>query len=149
MPACSAASEIFHPLQPSGYVEVNGTVCRNGDDYPTSWSLPYQQGVDRAAGCVGRCKCMQHSLGSNLFLPHKCRGTGYSNKGIEGPLTDFNDYNNAQATIATLRLLSNSTMNAPFFVACGFHRPCALSNPHLLFPLIVLCLSESRSEGGC
>ena len=72
------------------------------------------------------------------FLPHKCRGTGYSNKGIEGPLTDFNDYNNAQATIATLRLLSNSTMNAPFFVACGFHRPCALSNPHLLFPLIVL-----------
>ena len=64
------------------------------------------------------------------FLPHKCRGAGYSNKGIEGPLTDFNDYNNAQATIATLRLLSNSTMNAPFFVACGFHRPCA---PHLLF----------------
>ena len=52
-------AEIFHPLQPSGYVEVNGTVCRNGDDYPTSWSLPYQQGVDRAAGCVGRCKCMQ------------------------------------------------------------------------------------------
>ena len=42
------------------------------------------------------------------FLPHKCRGTGYSNKGIEGPLTDFNDYNNAQATIATLRLLSRN-----------------------------------------
>ena len=138
MPACSAASEIFHPLQPSGYVEVNGTVCRNGDDYPTSWSLPYQQGVDRAAGCVGRCKCMQQPPWAPPSCLTNAAAQGYSNKGIEGPLTDFNDYNNAQATIATLRLLSNSTMNAPFFVACGFHRPCALSNPHLLFPLIVL-----------
>ena len=94
----AGAGKIFHPLQPSGYVEVNGTVCRNGDDCkqatlsptakplplsgllnpralnpradPKSWSLPYQQGTDNAAGCVGRC---------------------YSNKGIEGPLTVRHD----------------------------------------------------------
>eukprot|EP01052_Picozoa_sp_SAG31_P046179 SAG31_NODE_8725_length_1392_cov_1.320000_1_plen_112_part_00 len=43
--------------------------------------------------------------------------TGWSNRPIPGPLTDFNDYKNAMAMRTTMRLLANTTMNAPFFIA--------------------------------
>ena len=41
----------------------------------------------------------------------------------DAPITDFNDARNALSIVETLRLLGNSTMGAPFFVAQGFHRP--------------------------
>ena len=35
----------------------------------------------------------------------------------ETPLEEFNDYRNAMAMKATIQFLSNTTMNAPFFIA--------------------------------
>ena len=48
---------------------------------------------------------------------------GWSNRGIEGPLENFNDYRNAMAMRNMIQMLSNTTMDAPFFIAQGFHRP--------------------------
>lgn len=47
----AGAGKIFHPGGPSGYIEkkIDGvpTVIRSGDDYPFSWTLPYQQNLDQ------------------------------------------------------------------------------------------------------
>ena len=67
---------------------------------------------------------------------------GWSNRGIEGPLENFNDYRNAMAMRNMIQLLSNTTMDAPFFIAQGFHRP------HIpyIFPKQVRLCSRARRD---
>lgn len=45
------------------------------------------------------------------------RARTWSNRGIDANIDQFNDARNAMAMVQTIRLLSNSTMAAPFFIA--------------------------------
>ena len=120
----AGAGKLFHPGGPSGYLEkvVDGvrTVVRSGDDYPYSWTLPYQQNLD-----MGVTDAAYPNDAHPRYTDHGyARGNeSWSNLGIDAPIDEFNDARNAMSMVETIRLLSNSTMAAPFFIAQGFHRP--------------------------
>ena len=120
----AGAGKLFHPGGPSGYLEkvVDGvrTVVRSGDDYPYSWTLPYQQNLD-----MGVTDAAYPNDAHPRYTGHGyARGNAsWSNLGIDAPIDEFNDARNAMSMVETIRLLSNSTMAAPFFIAQGFHRP--------------------------
>eukprot|EP01043_Picozoa_sp_COSAG02_P013613 COSAG02_NODE_548_length_20472_cov_5.958524_3_plen_277_part_00 len=129
------AGKLFHTGAPSGFLteKDNATgkeyVVRYGDDYPMSWSLPYNQNVD-IMPADGQYPNDTHPKYPAKF-PKPRVGGGYtshgyhvwSNRGIDAPITDFNDARNAMSIVNTITYLSNSTMAAPFFLAQGFHRP--------------------------
>ena len=126
----AGAGKLFHPGSPSGYLEkvVDGvrTVVRSGDDYPYSWTLPYQQNLDMGVtdAAYPNDAHPRPTPGPPLHGHGYARGNAsWSNLGIDAPIDEFNDARNAMSIVETIRLLSNSTMAAPFFIAQGFHRP--------------------------
>lgn len=78
-------------------------------------TIPYTQNVD-----LGVANAQYPIPGGE---PKYNGSRGWSNRGIEGPLENFNDYRNAMAMRNMIQILSNTTMDAPFFIAQGFHRP--------------------------
>ena len=78
-------------------------------------TIPYTQNVDLGVAAA------QYPVPGET--PKYNESRGWSNRGIDGPLENFNDYRNAMAMRNMIQLLSNTTMDAPFFIAQGFHRP--------------------------
>ena len=74
-------------------------------------TIPYTQNLD-----LGVARAQYPVPGQT---PKYNGSTGWSNRGIEGPLENFNDYRNAMAMRNMIQLLSNTTMDAPFFIAQG------------------------------
>ena len=60
----------------------------------------------------------------------------------ETPLEEFNDYRNAMAMKATIQFLSNTTMNAPFFIAQVSAAACRrLFSPGWTVTPVALCVA--------
>ena len=83
-------------------------------------TIPYTQNLD-----LGVARAQYPVPGQT---PKYNGSTGWSNRGIEGPLENFNDYRNAMAMRNMIQLLSNTTMDAPFFIAQGMRCVCLALN---------------------
>eukprot|EP00045_Choanoeca_perplexa_P002300 m.23844 g.23844 ORF g.23844 m.23844 type:complete len:564 (-) comp11439_c0_seq1:72-1763(-) len=110
--------KVFHGGAPSGLIKKNGTIIRYGNDYPASWSEPYNIPSDP----------FDHWNGSDRGK----KAAPFSYEAIDAPWQDFIDGNSTVFATDWLRKRAagrprdvdgSTQLDKPFFLAVGYHRP--------------------------